>query len=63
MEFFPARSEGVLLSAIGDRVVAYDLVTEMLHRLNWTAGLVLASCDGSVRLDESIDGSSDFSGV
>lgn len=47
MSAFPARSSGVLSSAIGEDVVVYDLVTETVHWLNATAGAVLAACDGS----------------
>lgn len=36
----------MLLSALGDEAFAYDLVTQVLHRLSGPAGLLLAACDG-----------------
>ncbi|MCO5321168.1 MAG: PqqD family peptide modification chaperone [Microthrixaceae bacterium] len=46
MPTFPRRSTGVLLSIMGDRALAYDLVTETAHQMNASAGMVLAACDG-----------------
>lgn len=40
-------SPGVLMSPLGSEVIAYDLVTETAHRLNRSAGALLASCDGA----------------
>ena len=42
----PAHSPGVLASSLGELTVLYDLVTEMVHVLNPTAGFVWESCDG-----------------
>ena len=31
---------------MGERAIAYDLITETAHQLNATAGTLLAACDG-----------------
>ncbi|MFZ1541806.1 MAG: PqqD family peptide modification chaperone [Candidatus Microthrix parvicella] len=54
MPTFPQRSPGVLVSPLGDRAVAYDLVTETAHQLNATAGALLAACDGVVDVDAAV---------
>ncbi len=51
---FPQRSTGVLLSPMGDRAVAYDLLTETAHQLNGSAGTLLAACDGEGDIDEAV---------
>lgn len=51
----PERSPGVLLSALGDDAVAYDLVTEVVYHLNATAAAVLAHCDGTADVDGITD--------
>lgn len=54
MSTFPLRSTGVLLSAMADRAIAYDLLTETAHQLNASAGTLLAACDGDGDVDEAI---------
>jgi len=54
MPTFPQRSPGVLVSPLGDRAVAYDLVTETAHQLNATAGALLAACDGVADVDAAV---------
>lgn len=50
----PARSPGVLVSAMGDRVIGYDLVGETAHLLNASAGTVLVACDGRTSADDAV---------
>ena len=38
---------------MGDRAIAYDLVTETAHQLNASAGELLASCDGTGDIDDA----------
>lgn len=52
MDHFPAISSGVLVSPVGDEFIAYDLVTEIAHRLNASAGLILGVCDGVTPMDQ-----------
>lgn len=47
MPAFPTRSPGVLVSPIGDRAIAFDLMTETAHLLNGSAGALLEACDGA----------------
>ncbi|MEZ5374121.1 MAG: PqqD family protein [Microthrixaceae bacterium] len=54
MSTFPLRSTGVLLSAMADRAIAYDLLTETAHQLNASAGTLLAACDGEGDVDEAV---------
>lgn len=54
MATLPGRSSGVLLSALVDQAVAYDLVTETAHHLNATAGTLLAACDGTTGVDDAV---------
>ena len=54
MPTFPQRSPGVLVSPLGDRAVAYDLITETAHQLNATAGALLAACDGVADVDAAV---------
>lgn len=49
----PTRSPGVLLSG-STAALAQDLVAEQLHRLNHTAWLLLARCDGRTTTDELV---------
>lgn len=51
----PRRSEGVLLARLGDRAIVYDSTTEVLHYLNLSAGLILATCDGSTGTAQVLD--------
>jgi hypothetical protein len=51
----PRQSPGVLAAALDDRVVLYDLVTEVVHVLNTSAALVWLSCDGSTDLAGAVD--------
>lgn len=48
----PVRSPGVLLSTLGDQVIAYDTVTATVYHLNRAAGAVLAACDGTKDVGE-----------
>lgn len=53
MSHLPELSNGVLLS--GPRtMLAYDVVTETLHRLNGTGLVLLDACDGVSELDELV---------
>jgi hypothetical protein len=45
----------VLAAPLDDRVVLYDLVTEVVHVLNSSAALVWMSCDGTVDLAGAVD--------
>lgn len=54
MSTFPERSTGVLLSALADRVIAYDPVTETAYQLNTSAGVLLEACDGEGNVDEAV---------
>ena len=63
MSTVPKRSAGVLLSPLGDRAIAYDLVTETAHQLNATAGTLLAACDGERDLDEAVTAWADGAAV
>lgn len=54
MPTFPHRSPGVLVSRMGDRAIAYDLITETAHQLNATAGALLAACDGEAGIDAAV---------
>jgi hypothetical protein len=51
----PRQSPGVLVAALDDRVVLYDLVTEVVHVLNASAALVWSCCDGATDLDAAAD--------
>jgi hypothetical protein len=51
MNTLPDRSPGVLVSALTDRSVAYDIITETAHILNPTAGMLLAACNGVTEID------------
>ena len=42
----PAHSPGVLAAPLGELTVLYDVITEMVHVLNPSAGLVWEACDG-----------------
>ena len=63
MPTFPQRSPGVLVSPLGDRAVAYDLITETAHQLNATAGALLAACDGEADVDAAVTDWADGAGV
>lgn len=55
MTSLPNRSPGILLAPLGTRFVAYDLVTEMVHHLNHSAGIILGACDGDTDRIQAID--------
>ncbi|MCB1029267.1 MAG: hypothetical protein KDB24_16070 [Microthrixaceae bacterium] len=54
MGAFPKRSSGVLVAAMGDGAIAYDLATETAHHLNASAGALLVACDGGGDLDDAV---------
>lgn len=60
---FPQRSPGVLLSQVGERSIVYDLVSEMIHQLSTTAGVVLAACDGSTSISSAVDSWAETTGT
>ena len=63
MSPFPERSPGVLLSPLGERAIAYDLITETAHQLNATAGTLLAACDGEADVDAAVNAWAEDAGV
>ncbi len=63
MPHFAKRSHGVLLSPLGDRAIAYDLVTETAHQLNASAGALLDACDGTSDIDEAVTAWADGAGI
>ncbi|HMS49429.1 MAG: PqqD family peptide modification chaperone [Candidatus Microthrix subdominans] len=60
---FPERSPGVLLSPMGERAIAYDLITETAHQLNATAGTLLAACDGEGDVDAAVTAWAEDAGI
>ncbi len=63
MPALPVRSPSVLVSALGNGAVAYDLRTETVHHLNLTAGQILAECDGLSSTATIVDRWSALSGA
>lgn len=57
------RSPGVLLSPMGERAIAYDLITETAHQLNVAAGALLAACDGEGDIDAAVTAWAEGAGV
>ena len=45
----------MLAAPLGDRVVLYDLVAEVVHVLNASAAVVWLSCDGATDLDGAVE--------
>lgn len=56
----PSQSLGVLAAPLGPLTVLYDLVTETVHVLNESAGLLWAACDG---VSDRLDLAQDLAGV
>lgn len=48
---------------MGDRAVAYDLVTETAHQLNASAGALLDACDGTSDIDDAVTAWADGAGA
>ena len=48
---------------MGERAIAYDLVTETAHQLNATAGTLLAACDGEGDVDAAVTTWAEDAGV
>lgn len=51
-----ARRERLLMEAIGDELVVYDLQRHRVHQLNHTAALIWQSCDGHKTVAELTKG-------
>ena len=48
---------------MGERAIAYDLITETAHQLNATAGTLLAACDGEADVDAAVTAWAEDAGV
>ena len=46
-EEHPQAREGLDVNEVADGLVIYDVVSDQVHYLNWSAGAVFSLCDGS----------------